>query len=40
MEEVRLLEVINRIKVLLEGGHWFEAREYTDLDNFYINVNK
>ena len=32
MEEVRLLEVINRIKVLLEGGHWFEAREYTDLE--------
>ena len=32
MEEAKLLEIINRIKVLLEQGHWFEAREYTDLE--------
>ena len=32
MEEPKLLEIINRIKLLLEGGHWFEAREYTDLE--------
>lgn len=32
MEESTLLEVINRIKMLLEQGHWFEAREYTDLE--------
>lgn len=32
MEESKLLEIINRIKILLEQGHWFEAREYTDLE--------
>lgn len=32
MEEATLLEIINRIKMLLESGHWIEAREYTDLE--------
>ena len=32
MEETTLLEVINRIKNLLEQRHWYEAREYTQLE--------
>ena len=32
MEETTLLEILNRIRMLLEGGRWFEAREYTQLE--------